>query len=178
LAIACLIIGQTVLILRQCRKIYQQRKGQVMGIKRILCSLAVAAVLLGVAYAVGAQPQDPYPIGEVTIESQQIAAGVGITWGDGTLKFKGKEYKFTVRGLDAGAVGISKISAKGDVYNLEKVEDFAGNYAVAQAGATVYKGGTGLLMRNTKGVVINMKAAQKGVQLSLGAQGLSISMKK
>jgi len=154
------------------------RKDKMMSTRKILCCVTMAAILLGVAYTVGAQPQEPYPLGEVTIESKQIAAGVGITWGDGTLKFKGKEYHFTVRGLDAGAVGISKISAKGDVYNLEKVEDFAGNYAVAQAGATVYKGGTGLLMRNTKGVVINMKAAQKGVQLSLGAQGLSISMKK
>lgn len=71
-----------------------------MSTKRILCSLAVAAMLLGVVCAVGAQPQDPYPIGTVTIESKQIAAGVGITWGDGTLKFGGKEYKFTVRGLD------------------------------------------------------------------------------
>jgi len=175
--IACLIIGQTVLILRQCRKIYQQRKGHLMDIKRILCSLAVAAVLLGVVYAVGAQPQDPYPIGEVTIESQQIAAGVGITWGDGTLKFKGKEYKFTVRGLDAGAVGITKISAKGDVYNMNNVADFAGNYAAAQAGVAVIKGPIGLLMRNQKGVVINLKATQTGVQLSLGGQGLAITMK-
>jgi hypothetical protein len=148
-----------------------------MGAKRILCSLAVAAVLLGVVCAVGAQPQDPYPIGEVTIESKQIAAGVGITWGDGTLKYKGKEYKFTVRGLDAGAVGITKISAKGDVYNMEKVEDFAGNFVSAQAGVAVIKGPIGLLMRNAKGVVINLKAVQTGVQLSLGGQGLSIAMK-
>ncbi|MBI4643759.1 MAG: hypothetical protein HY790_00320 [Deltaproteobacteria bacterium] len=148
-----------------------------MGAKRILCSLAVAAMLLGVVCAVGAQPQDPYPIGEVTIESKQIAAGVGITWGDGTLKYKGKEYKFTVRGLDAGAVGISRISAKGDVYNMQKVEDFAGNFVSAQAGVAVIKGPVGLLMRNAKGVVINLKATQTGVQLSLGAQGLSIAMK-
>ena len=148
-----------------------------MRMKRILCSLMTAAMLLGVACAVGAQPQQPYPIGEVTIEAKQVAAGVGYTWGVGTLKYKGKEYKFAVKGLDAGAVGISKFVAKGDVYNLEKLEDFAGKYAVAQAGATVYKGGTGLLMRNPKGVVINMKADQTGVQLTLGAQGLSIAMK-
>jgi hypothetical protein len=102
---------------------------------------------------------------------------VGITWGDGTLKYKGKEYKFTVRGLDAGAVGITKISAKGDVYNMEKVEDFAGNFVSAQAGVAVIKGPIGLLMRNAKGVVINLKAVQTGVQLSLGGQGLSIAMK-
>jgi hypothetical protein len=145
--------------------------------KKMLYFLVMAAMLLGVVCVVGAQPQQPYPIGEVTIESKQIAAGVGITWGEGTLKFKGKEYKFTVRGLDAGALGFSKISAKGDVYNMKNVAEFPGNYAVAQAGATIYKGGTGLLMRNAKGVVINLKAEQTGVQLTLGAQGLAITMK-
>jgi len=33
------------------------------------------------------------------------------------------------------------------------------------------------LMRNAKGVVINMTAEQTGVQLSLGTKGMSISMK-
>lgn len=148
-----------------------------MGTKRILCGLAVAAMLLSVVYTVGAQPQDPYPLGEVTLESTQIAAGVGITWGDGTLKYQNKQYAFTVRGLDAGAVGISKISAKGDVYNMKSVADFPGNYVAAQAGVAVIKGEIGLLMRNEKGVVINLKATQKGVQLSLGGQGLAITMK-
>jgi hypothetical protein len=148
-----------------------------MSSKRILCSLAVAALLFGVVYAVGAQPQDPYPIGTVTIESKAIAAGVGITWGDGTLKFKDKEYKFTVRGLDAGALGFAQISATGDVYNMNDVSDFAGDYAAAQAGGAIIKGPAGLLMRNTKGVVINLKAVQTGVQLTLGAKGLNIVMK-
>jgi hypothetical protein len=148
-----------------------------MNTKKILYSLAVAAMLLGVVCAVGAQPQDPYPIGTVTIESKQIAAGVGITWGDGTLKFGGKEYHFTVRGLDAGALGFSKVSAQGDVYNMKSAADFAGDYAAAQAGAAIVKGPVGLMMRNAKGVVINLKAVQTGVQLTLGARGLSIVMK-
>jgi hypothetical protein len=148
-----------------------------MSTKKILCSLAVAAMLLGVVCAVGAQPQTPYPIGTVTLEAKQIAAGVGYTWGAGTLKFADKEYKFTVKGLDAGAVGFAKISAKGDVYNMKTVADFAGDYAAATAGAAVVKGPVGLLMRNAKGVVINLTATQTGVQLSLGAKGMSIVMK-
>ncbi len=148
-----------------------------MSTKRILLSLAVVALLLGLVYTVGAQPQTPYPIGTVTIESKSIAAGVGISWGDGTLKFKDKTYTFTVRGLDAGAVGIAKISATGDVYNMNNVSDFAGDYAAAQAGGAIVKGPVGLLMRNTKGVVINLKAVQTGVNLTLGAKGMSIVMK-
>ena len=127
--------------MKKISKKYKKRKDKIkmMNSKKIFCSLIAVAMLLGVVYAVGAQPKEPYPLGEVTLESTQIAAGVGVTWGDGTLKFGGKEYKFTVRGLDAGAVGISKISAKG--------------------------------------VVINLKATQTGLQLSLGGQGVSIAMK-
>jgi len=148
-----------------------------MGAKKILCCMAVAAILLGVVYSVGAQPKDPYPIGEVTLEAKQIAAGVGFTWGDGTLKFGGKEYHFSVKGLDAGAAGIVKISAKGDVYNMTTAADFAGDYVAATAGAAVVKGPVGLLLRNGKGVVINLKAEQTGVNLTLGTKGLSITMK-
>ena len=148
-----------------------------MSMKRILCSLTVVAMLLGLVYVVGAQPQSPYPIGTVTMESTQIAAGVGITWGDGTLMYNNKAYKFKVQGLNAGAVGISKISAKGDVYNMRDVAQFAGHYALAQAGIAFIKGEKGLIMRNEKGVVINLKALQKGVNLSLGAGGMTITMK-
>ena len=60
---------------------------------------------------------------------------------------------------------------------MKTVSDFAGDYAAVQAGGAVVKGPVGLMMRNAKGVVINLKADQTGVQLSLGAKGLSIAMK-
>ena len=148
-----------------------------MRVKSTLCILAAAAMLLGLAYTVGAQPQTPYPIGTVTLESTQVAAGVGITWGDGTLMFNSKPYKFKVQGLNAGSVGISKISAKGDVYNMKNPAEFAGHYALAQAGIAFIKGEKGLIMRNEKGVVINLKALQEGVNLSLGGGGMTITMK-
>ncbi len=140
-------------------------------------TLALAVILLFTVSAVGAQPQEPYPVGELTIEAKQVAAGVGYTWGGGTLKFKGKTYNVSVKGLNVAAVGISKISATGDVYNLKDASDLAGKYVAATAGAAIYKGQIGTLMRNDKGVVINMNAKQKGVQLSLGADGMSITMK-
>ncbi len=140
-------------------------------------TLALAAILLFTVAAAGAQPTEPYPVGELTIEAKQVAAGVGWTWGSGTLKFKGKTYNVSVKGLNVAAVGISKISAKGDVYNLKDASDLAGKYVAATAGAAIYKGEIGTLMRNDKGVVINMNAKQKGVQLSLGADGMSITMK-
>lgn len=144
---------------------------------QIFLNLAMAVILLFTVSAVVAQPQDPYPIGEVTIEAKQVAAGVGWTWGQGTLKFKGKTSHFAIKGLNVAAVGISKISSKGDVYNLKDASDLAGTYVTAGAGAAVIKGKAGLVMRNDKGVVINLLSDQTGAQLSLGTDGLKITMK-
>jgi hypothetical protein len=66
------------------------------------------------------------PSGRVTMESRSIAAGIGVTWGDGKLTFKGKDYAFTVNGLSVVDWGISRASAVGDVYNLTDVSKFAG----------------------------------------------------
>jgi hypothetical protein len=124
-----------------------------------------------------AQPQDPYAYGEITIEAKQVAAGVGWTWGGGNMKFQGKTYQFNLKGLNVAAVGISKISAKGEVYNLKNASDLVGTYVTASAGLAVIKGKAGLVMRNDKGVVINLNADQTGAQLSLGTDGLKITMK-
>ena len=75
--------------------------------------------------------------GKVTLESKSVAIGVGVSWGDGVLEYKGKKYSFTIEGLSVLDLGVSKVSARGDVNNLKNVEDFAGNYTAAGAGATV-----------------------------------------
>jgi hypothetical protein len=144
---------------------------------RILLSLVMAGILLFVVAAVKAEESPIYPIGEITLEAKQLAAGVGFSWGDGVMKFQGKEYPFNVQGLNVAAVGFSKINAVGDVYNLKTAADLAGNYVAVSAGLSLAKGVAGLSMRNDKGVVINLRSAQQGVQLNLGVDGFSIKMK-
>jgi hypothetical protein len=144
---------------------------------RMLLSLALAGILLCVVAAAKAEESPIYPIGEVTIEAKQVAAGVGYSWGDGVMKFEGKEYRFTVQGLNVAAVGFSKIHAVGDVYNLKTAADLAGKYVAVSAGLSLAKGAAGLSMRNNKGVVINLRSAQQGVQLNLGVDGFSLTMK-
>jgi len=144
---------------------------------RILLSLVMAGVLLFVVSAAKAGDKVPYPVGEVTIEAAQVAAGVGYSWGDGTLKFEGKSYNFSVKGINVAAVGFSKINAVGDVYNLKTASDIAGKYVAVSAGLSLAKGVAGLTMRNDKGVVINLKSVQQGVQLNLGVDGFTIEMK-
>ena len=73
-------------------------------------------VMAAVTTAVAAEKATPS--GKVTMQSTSIAAGIGVTWGDGKLTFKGKEYPFSIDGLTLVDWGISKASAEGDVYNL------------------------------------------------------------
>ena len=117
------------------------------------------------------------PSGRVTMESRSIAAGVGVTWGDGKLTFNGKEYPFTINGLSVVDFGISRASAAGDVYNLTDVSKFAGTYAAAEAGFTLAGGAGGITMRNSEGVIINLRSTSRGASLTLGTSGLTITMK-
>jgi hypothetical protein len=117
------------------------------------------------------------PSGRVTVESKSIAVGIGVSWGDGKLTFKGKDYPFTVNGLSVVDFGISRASAVGDVYNLTDVSKFAGTYAAAEAGFTLAGGAGGITMRNSEGVIINLRSTSRGASLTLGPAGLTIAMK-
>src|SRR5262249_47934274 len=95
------------------------------------------AVVIGLALVTVVAAQDNKPSGSVTMESKSIAVGIGVSWGDGTLTFQGKPHKFAVSGLSVADLGISKVTAKGSVYNLKKLEDFDGNYVAAEAAGTI-----------------------------------------
>ncbi|MDH5427325.1 MAG: DUF1134 domain-containing protein [Nitrospirota bacterium] len=118
------------------------------------------------------------PSATITISSRSIAVGIGINWGTGTLTYKGKDYLFGLKGLSVMDLGASKATAKGEVYHLATVADFAGKYAALEGGFALGKGASDITMKNTKGVVINLTAATEGVQLILGGKGLSITMKE
>jgi len=117
------------------------------------------------------------PSGKLTIESRSIAAGIGITWGDGKLNFKGKEYPFSIDGLTLVDFGISKASAAGEVYNLTDPAKLAGTYVAAEAGIVLAGGMGGMVLRNQDGVVIHLRSVSRGAKLQLGTSGLSIKMK-
>jgi hypothetical protein len=117
------------------------------------------------------------PSGRVTMESKSVAAGIGVSWGDGKLTFKGKEYPFTIDGLSVVDWGISRVSAVGDVYNLTDVSKFPGTFLAAEAGFTLAGGAGGITMRNPEGVIINLRSTSRGASLTLGPAGLRITMK-
>jgi len=145
-----------------------------MRTNRIFLSLALAAFLL-LAVTPGVAQGPYYAVGSVSIDMTSVAAGVGASWGSGVLKFQGKSHLFKIDGLSVGNVGISTITAVGNVYNMTSLSQFAGNYAAIGAGVTLAGGAAGLRMQNQNGVIINLYAVQQGVQLNIGPQGFTIS---
>ena len=118
------------------------------------------------------------PSGKVSIVSKSVAIGVGVSWGDGKLSFKGKEYAFSIDGLSLVDFGISKASAVGEVYNLTDVAKFPGTYVAAEAGFALAGGMGGVALRNQEGVVIHVRSISKGAKLQLGPAGLTIKLKQ
>ncbi len=139
--------------------------------------LAVGAVCLVAVVSVSAQQSQPvYPVGAITFESTSIAAGLGVSWGSGNFSFQGKQYPIKVEGLSLASVGIAKVNAVGDVYNLTNASDVAGTYVGISGGIAIAGGPKGILARNQNGVVIDLRATQQGVSFNLGSEGFTISM--
>ena len=145
-----------------------------LGIKGIAIAGALA---LCVASAHGDEKKTPD--GKVEFSGGSVAAGIGYSWGSGTLTYKGVKYPISVSGLTAGATaGATSITASGSVYNLSKIDDFDGNYTAVGTGATV-GGGVGVVtMKNQNGVVIDSVSTTQGLKLSLDAGGVKIKVKK
>jgi len=145
-----------------------------LGIKGIGIAAALA---LFVASAHGDEKK--MPDGTVEFSGGSVAAGIGYSWGSGTLTYKGKKYPITISGLSAGAsAGATSITASGSVYNLAKLEDFDGNYTAVGTGATVGGGASVVTMKNQNGVVIDSVSTTQGLKISLDSGGVKIKVQK
>jgi hypothetical protein len=137
-------------------------------------SLGLIMCLLFVSAAVARD----VPAGTISLSATSMAAGVGAQWGDGTLTLNnGKTYRFAIQGLEVGGVGFADLHAQGTVYNLRRVSDLDGLYVAADANVAVGSGPGTQTMRNEHGVVINLSSEQQGVKLTLGGQGVRITLK-
>src|SRR5258705_9402188 len=76
------------------------------------------------------------PEGTLKITSRMVATGIGLSWGDGVLIYKGQDFPFTFqanglfRDVDP-AMTAAELS--GQVFNLKAPEDFSGNYQRVEA---------------------------------------------
>jgi len=136
--------------------------------------LAAALLVGGLALAAGAKQ----PVGKVSIEEKQFGLILGGSTGGGTLTFHGKKYPFKLKGLSAGLdVGVSKMSAVGEVYDLKKVSQFPGTFTKFEASIALGGGVGGLRLQNENGVIMNLRSRTKGLNLNLGnVTGVTVTM--
>jgi Envelope integrity protein A len=142
-------------------------------------TITVLVVLVGLLslISVSGRAQDKKPDATIELSEGQVAAGIGFSWGDGTLNYKGAKHKVKVEGLSVGEVGITKATATGRVFNLKKLEDFAGNYTAAGVGATLGGGANATVMKNQNGVTIEMVSSTQGASLKLATSGIKLTLK-
>jgi len=123
------------------------------------------------------QPPPP-PSGTVTMHMFQAALLASGSGGEGSLNFGGRSYPFSIKGGGIGGIGASTIDATGEVYHLNSVSQFAGNYAQGRVGFAVGDASAGdLWLQNEAGVVMRLKAQRSGLMLSLGGDVMVVSMK-
>ena len=143
-------------------------------LKKIGLVLLVLGVITGFTHAA----KEERPNATLQLSGGSVAAGIGFSWGKGTLTYKGKEYPISVNGLSLGKVGITGASASGEVYNLKKLKDFDGNYTAAGAGMTVVGGRSVVAMKNQNNVRVVLSTTTRGVDVTIGAGGVEMRLKK
>jgi hypothetical protein len=139
----------------------------------LICLFVIVA--FGAYTGASALGEDLKQSGTVRIEQVQIAFIGSGNLGGGELSYGGRSYDFSIGGLGIGGFGISKMTAVGEVYNLTRLEDFAGAYVQARYGLAVGTVSTGeLWLQNSQGVVLHLDAKREGLALSLGGDAVYI----
>jgi hypothetical protein len=134
--------------------------------------------LLGTVVSTALAADDKTPDATLKLSAGSVAAGIGFSWGSGTLTLNGKDHEFSVKGLSVGDVGVTKAEAAGKVYGLKSLKDFNGNYTAVGAGATVAGGGSVISMRNQNGVRIDLVTTTQGLKVTLGGGGVDLQLKE
>jgi envelope integrity protein A len=141
-------------------------------------TIGMLTTIAALGFVVGVARAEDKPDATLKLSGGSVAVGIGYSWGGGTLTYKGKTHDVEVTGLSVGDVGATKVEASGNVYHLNKLADFDGNYTAAAAGATVAGGASASTMKNQNGVVINLVSTTQGLKFTLAAAGVSMKVKK
>jgi hypothetical protein len=148
------------------------------NVKKIAILLLVVAVMTGFTQAAS---QHSGPDATLRLSGGSFALGIGFRWGSGTLSYKGKDYPVKVNGLSIGKVGMTGVSAIGEVFNLKHLQDFNGHYNVGAQGTrgvTIAKGKAGSVMTNQAGVIVRVSATQTGLDVNATGGGVDMQIQR
>ena len=145
--------------------------------RKLVGLIAGSILLLSNVSSVPAQEPDA----TVKITRRSVAEGIGLSWGEGVLTYKGKDYPFSfdARGrLREVDPGMTAQELSGRVFNLKNLEDFNGNYTIIEGKEAASGGGTRATLKNQNGVVVNLVSTIEGRKFTLGREGMDIEIKK
>lgn len=140
--------------------------------------LAIIGACLGLllSYPVASFAEEPDAV--IELSGGSVAAGIGFSWGHGTLIFDGKRYPVTVSGVSLASVGADGYTAAGSVYGLKTPREINGVYSSVAARGTAGAGAGVTAMQNQHGVTIQMTSTSQGLNPTLAAQGVKIALAK
>ena len=128
------------------------------SIRKIISFLVLSLGVL--SFGASAADAPKVPSGTVSINETQFALIVGGSTGGGVLTYQGKQYPFKIEGMSVGAnVGISKLSANGEVYDLPDLSKFPGTFSKLESSITLGGGVGGTVLKNQNGVIMRMRPA-------------------
>ena len=148
-------------------------KAKKIGI--LLLALGLSASMFAAEKAPAANEK---PDGTIDFTGKSFALGIGKSWGSGTLHYKGKDYPIKVNGLALGKVGMTGVTARGNVYNLKNLRDFDGNYTSTGVGMTLAGGRSATAMKNQHSVKLAVYSTTKGFDVTVGGAGVDMQIKK
>ena len=148
------------------------------NVKKIVILLLALGVMTGFTQA-ATHDHESKPDATLRLSTGGFHLGVGVSWGSGTLTYRGKNYPVKVKGLAVGRVGATSSSAYGEVFNLKQLQDFNGHYTVSGAGTrgvTLGAGKTGTIMSNQAGVIVRISSTQQGLAVNATGGGMDLQL--
>jgi lipid-binding SYLF domain-containing protein len=137
-------------------------------------------VVLLAAIAVIATATTPSRAQTGFVRVQVVKAGFifGVGGGSGVLIYEGRRYPLSVRGISIGAtVGASRTELVGRAYNLRRVTDIAGTYTALGGGVAVAAGVAGVRLQNAKGVVLELRGREVGLEIAANLSGVQVNLR-
>jgi hypothetical protein len=156
---------------------YNHWRSYMTSIRKILSFLILGLAIFSFGASAADAPKKPS--GTVSINETQFALIIGGTTGGGVLTYQGKQYPFKLSGMSLGAnVGVSKLSASGEVYDLSDISKFSGTFTKLESSITLGGGVGGTILRNENGVIMRLSSTSQGLQLNLSASGVTVKLDK
>lgn len=146
----------------------------VKGISASRVNLAAALVAL---MMVGPPSLAQAGTGVVNVTIGKAGFLVGLRGGRGVLTYQGRNYRLRISGISLGTIGVARAHLVGRAYNLRTPSDITGSYSAVTAGVAFGGGPKEARLRNSRGVVLELRGLQVGLDLTAALSGMSISLR-